>query len=65
MTSSQTESYASAQPLSWGEYWERYGEQLVWNSWTEKYSDYMESSPHAPPFTEEEVIAAEGVVMES
>ncbi|XP_067943008.1 trimethylguanosine synthase-like isoform X2 [Watersipora subatra] len=41
------------------EYWDKFGEQLIWNSWVEKYGDYMEV-PFAPPVLfEEEVVCEE------
>lgn len=40
------------------EYWMKFGEQLVWNSWVEKYEEYLDSTPYAPAAcVEEEVIA--------
>ena len=38
------------------EYWAKFGEQLLWNSWVEKYGEYIDQSPYAPPIHSEEVV---------
>lgn len=45
-----------AAPITWDEYWGRFGEQLVWNGWIEKYGDFVETSPYAPPALTEEIV---------
>ena len=37
------------------EYWAKFGEQLLWNSWVEKYGEFIDQSPYAPPIHSEEV----------
>jgi len=43
------------------EYWSKFGEQLVWNSWVEKYGEYIDLTPYAPPVVSEEIVGEEGV----
>lgn len=41
------------------EYWSKFGEQLVWNSWVEKYGEYIDLTPYAPPVVSEEIVSEE------
>jgi len=43
------------------EYWSKFGEQLVWNSWVEKYGEYIDLTPYAPPVVSEEIVSEETV----
>lgn len=49
-----------AKPITWEEYWCKFGEQLVWNGWVEKYGDYMDESIFAPPCIAEELVMTDG-----
>lgn len=51
-----TGSIGTTPSLTFDEYWNKFGEQLLWNSWAEKYGEYMESSPIAPAACLEQVL---------
>ena len=48
--------------ITWEEYWRKFGEQLVWNGWVEKYGEYMDDITQAavpPCVSTEEVVTSE------
>lgn len=42
--------------VTWEEYWNQFGDQLVWNGWVERYGAYIDDTQMAPPCMSEETI---------